>query len=74
MENETEIVEIKPKNMYFQICITQVICMVTILICIIIMKFCFKNSYIKFTKWCHNNLFEKTKITAQFDEETSSEI
>ncbi len=74
MENETQVVEIKPKNMYVQICITQTICIVVILISILVMKFCFKSSYTKFTKWCKNNVFEKTEITARFDEETSSEI
>ncbi len=74
MENETEVIEIKPKNMYIPICITQAICIAVILISVIIIKFFFDGSYKKIEKWCQNNIFEPTKITANFDEETSSEI
>ena len=41
MENQTEKVEIKPKNMYISICITQAICIAVILIAILIIKFFF---------------------------------
>lgn len=74
MENEAQIIEIKPKNMYMQICITQAICVAVILITVVVMKFFFDNSYEKVEKWCQNNFFVHTQITANFDEETESEI
>ncbi len=73
MENETDVVEITPKNMYAQICITQAICIAVILIAVFIIKFFFDESFLKLQKWCDNNLFEQTKITAQFDEEANRE-
>jgi len=74
MENENAVIEIKPKNMYAQICITQSICVVVILIAVIIIKFFFESSYIKLQKWCDNNVLEQTVINDVFDEETTSEI
>lgn len=74
MESETEVIEIVPKNMYVPICITQAICVAVILIAVIIIKFFFSSSFSKLEKWCQENIFEQTKITANFDEETSSEI
>lgn len=73
MENETEVIEIKFKNMYMQICITQAVCAAVILIAILIIKFFFNDSYIKLDKWCQNNFFATTQITADFDEENLSE-
>ena len=74
MENETEIVEIVPKNMYVPICITQAVCIAVILIGIIVMKFFFKDNYFKFKNWCQQNVLEHTHITANFDEEIQDEI
>ena len=74
MENEPEIIEIKPKNMYFSICITQLICVATIVIAIVVIKLFFKDSYKEIKNWCQTNLFEHTQITADFDEVTTSEI
>ena len=68
MENET--VEIKSKNMYVPICITQIICIAVIFAAVIIIKFFWNDSFKKIEKWCSDNLFEQTKITANFDEET----
>lgn len=74
MENETEIIEIKEKNMYAQICIAQTICIGVIIIAVIIIKLFFSKSFLQLKSWCENNLFEHTSITAQFDEDQSSEI
>ena len=74
MEKEPEVIDITPKNMFVPICIVQAICIAVILITVIIVKFFFESSFLKLQKWCHNNIFEQTEITANFDEETSSEI
>lgn len=74
MENETEIIEIKPKNMFVPICITQAICVAVILIAVLIIKFFFESSYTKLQNWCDNNFLEETVISDVFDEEASSEI
>lgn len=73
MENEAEVIEIKPKNMYVAVCITQAICIAVILITVIIIKFFFNESFLKLEKWCQNNLFVHTQVTADFDGETTSE-
>lgn len=74
MEEQTEIIEVRSKNMFVPICITQAICVTVILIAVIIIKFFFEGSYAKLQDWCHNNFLEETKITAVFDEEQNSEI
>ena len=74
MENETEIIEIKEKNMYAHICVAQTICIVVILIAAIIIKLFFGKCFLQLKNWCESNLFEHTYITAQFDEDQSSEI
>ncbi len=74
MENESEVIEIKPKNMFVPICIVQAICIALILITVIIIKFFFEGSFLKLQKWCQNNIFEHTQITANFDEETVDEV
>lgn len=74
MENQTEVTEIKPKNMYAQICITQAICIAIILIAVLVMKFFFNESFLKLQKWCENTVFEQTEITANFDEEQENEV
>lgn len=74
MEEETDIVETKPKNMFVPICITQSVCVAVILIAVLIIKFFFSGSYAKIKDWCHNNFLEETKITAVFDEEQGSEV
>ncbi len=74
MENETEKTEIKPKNMYMSICITQTICVSVILIAVLIIKFFFSGSYEKLEKWYGENILEETRITANFDEESTGEI
>lgn len=74
MENETEVIEIRPKNMFVPICIVQAICIALILITVIIIKFFFEGSFSKLQKWCQNNIFEQTEITANFDEETVDEV
>ncbi len=73
MENETEVIEIKPKNMYVAICITQAICIAVILIAVIIIKYFFNENFFKLEKWCQNNLFVHTQVTADFDEEETVE-
>ncbi|MBE6809483.1 MAG: hypothetical protein E7521_00290 [Ruminococcaceae bacterium] len=70
---ENEVIEIKPKNMYMQICITQAICIAVILISIVVMKFFFENDFKKVQKWCGENIFVHTQVTANFDEETTRE-
>lgn len=72
MEEQTEIIEIKPKNMFVPICITQAICIATILIAVLIIKFFFGGSYQKLKKWCGENVLEETRISAVFDEESST--
>ena len=69
MEEQTEIIEIKPKNMYVPICITQAVCIAVILAAVLIIKFFFEDSYTRLQKWCNQNLLEQTTITAVFDEE-----
>ncbi|MBR5472351.1 MAG: hypothetical protein IKU82_00025 [Clostridia bacterium] len=72
MENETDVIEIKPKNMYASICITQAVCVAVILIAVIIIKFFFEGSYVKLQKWCKNNVLEQTVISDVFDEESDT--
>ena len=75
MENETEVIEITPKNMFVPICITQAVCISVIFIAVLIIKLFFANSFAQLEKWCQNNIFEHRQITANFDEEeTTSEI
>ncbi len=69
MENETEVIEIKEKNMYHFICIAQAVCVTGLLIAILTMKFFCKESFLKIKKWCNENVLEQTVITAVFDEE-----
>lgn len=74
MEKEAEVFEIKPKNMYVPICITQAICISVILIAVLIIKFFWNDGFLKLQKWCQNNVFEQTEITANFDEDQSDEV
>ena len=74
MENETEVIEITPKNMFVPICIVQAVCISVILITVLIIKFFFDGGFGELKKWCQNNVFERTQITANFDEEQASEI
>lgn len=74
MENQTEKVEIKPKNMYISICITQAICIAVILIAILIIKFFFAANFQKIEKWYTKNILDETNISAVFEEESTSEI
>ena len=69
MENETEIIEICPKNMYTPICIVQAVCVAIVLIVMIVIKMFFNGFYTNLEKWCTENFFEETVITADFDEE-----
>lgn len=68
MENTTN--ETKPKNMYFPICITQIICIATILIAVLIIKFFFAGSFAGLKTWCDNNVFEQTKIITYEEDST----
>lgn len=72
MEEQTEITEIKPKNMYVPICITQAICVAAILIAVLIIKLFFKDSYVKAQDWCKDNFLEETVISDVFDEEENT--
>ena len=72
MEEQTEIIEIEPKNMFVPICITQAICIATILITVLIIKFFFDEGYQKLQKWCAENVLDKTKISVVFDEESGT--
>ena len=74
MENETDVIEIKPKNMFVPICITQAVCVAVILIAVLIIKFFFEGCYTKLQKWCVNNFLEETVISDVFDEELPREI
>ncbi len=69
MENKNETIDIKPKNMFAAISITQIICVAVILIAVLVIKFGFKSSFIKLQDWCKNNILEPTYITAVFDGE-----
>ncbi len=71
---ENEVIEIKQKNMYVPICITQLICVLAILIAIIITKYFFGNTFNQFKNWCNNNLLEQTRVISDFDEGQSSEV
>lgn len=73
MEDQTEIIEIKPKNMFVPICITQAVCVAVILIAVLIIKFFFEGSYTKLQNWCTGNFLEETTISDVFDEEVTSE-
>ncbi len=72
MDNQTEITEIKPKNMYVSICITQAVCVAAILIAVLIIKFFFEDSYVKVQDWCKDNFLEETVINDVFGEEENS--
>ena len=74
MENQPERTEIKAKNMYISICITQAVCVAVILIVVLLIKYFFIGSYEKLEKWYSENIMEETEITADFDEEITSEI
>lgn len=74
MENQPERTEIKAKNMYISICITQAVCVAVILIAVLVIKYFFSDSYEKLEKWYSENIMEETEITADFDEEITSEI
>ncbi len=74
MENQPERTEIKAKNMYISICITQAVCVAVILITVLVIKYFFNGSYVKLEKWYSENIMEETEITADFDEEITSEI
>lgn len=74
MENQPERTEIKAKNMYISICITQAVCVAVILIAVLVIKYFFSGSYEKLEKWYSENIMEETEITADFDEEITSEI
>ncbi|MBQ6884887.1 MAG: hypothetical protein IJN56_04020 [Clostridia bacterium] len=74
MENQPERTEIKAKNMYISICITQAVCVTVILIAVLVIKYFFSGSYVKLEKWYSENIMEETEITADFDEEITSEI
>ena len=75
MENETQVLEITPKNMFVPICITQAVCILVILIAALIIKFFFDSGFKTLETWCQNNVFDHRQITANFDEEeTNSEI
>ncbi len=69
MEEQTEVIKVTAKNMFAPIYITQAICVAVILIAVIIIKFFFNSSFLKLEKWCQSNIFEQTKITANFDED-----
>ncbi|MBR3968543.1 MAG: hypothetical protein IKJ93_03025 [Clostridia bacterium] len=62
MENSTQ--ETVQKNMYFSICITQIICICAIIIAVLIIKFFFPHNFTKLKTWCSNNVLEQTKIAA----------
>lgn len=74
MDDQTEIIEIKPKNMFVPICITQAVCIAVVLIAVLVIKFFFNGSYVKLQKWCENNFLEQTVISDVFNEEADSEI
>lgn len=73
MEEQTEIIEIKPKNMFVPICVTQAVCVAVILIAVLIIKFFFEGSYTKLQDWCKDNFLEETTISDVFDEDVTSE-
>ncbi len=74
MEEQTEVIEIRPKNMYIPICITQAVCVAVILIAVLIIKLFFEDSYQKIQKWCADNVLAETNISQVFEEENLSEI
>ncbi len=73
-DQEKEIIEIVPKNMFVPICITQAVCIAVILIAVLIIKFFFDGSYTKLQNWCGHNVLEQTVIIEEPYEETNSEI
>lgn len=73
-DQENEIIEIVPKNMFVPICITQAVCIAIILIAVLIIKFFFDGSYTKLQNWCEHNVLEQTVIIDEPLEETDSEI
>lgn len=72
MDSHTETTEIKPKNMYVPICITQAVCVAVILIAVLIIKFFFEGSYVKVQDWCKDNFLEETVISDVFNEEENT--
>lgn len=73
MESSNEKTQLKPQNMYVSICVAQVICIAIILISLLIIKFFFKDSFIKIGAWCKENALEQREITAFLQEEIESE-
>ncbi len=73
-DTENEVTEIKPKNMYIQICVTQAVCIAVILIAVLIIKFFFESSYTKIQKWYDKNILDETNVSEIFDGEKNNEI
>lgn len=74
MDEQNETIEIKPKNMFVPICVTQAVCIAVILITVLVIKFFFEGSYVKLQKWYGESILDETNISDVFDEETADEI
>ena len=70
MDLQNDFMRLKEKNMFIPICVIQSICIAVILITLVILKLFFKPTYTKTADWIGKNIFEQTKITATFDEES----
>lgn len=74
MEEQTETIEIKPKNTFAAICTVQAVCVAVILIAVLVIKFFFADCYAKLSDWCVSHFLEETVITDVFDEVEKSEV
>ncbi len=73
-DTENKANEIKPKNTYMQICMTQAVCIAVILIAVLIIKFFFKSGYEKAQKWYSKYILDETTVSEIFDGENDDEI
>lgn len=69
MDKQIDNMAKKQKSMYISIYITQIACVTTLLIAVLIIKFFFDSSYQKLEKWFVENLFEQTVVTTFLPEE-----
>lgn len=55
--------EEKRPNMYINIVITQLICVLLVLISILVLKYCFKSDYEKFKAWYLEEITPTTSVS-----------
>ncbi len=74
MEKDSEIFDIKPKNMFVPMTVVQAVCIGVILIVVLIIKFVSASGFEKLQEFCNKNILEPTHVSDVFDGEDDSEI